>query len=378
LKNEVKEIIITGGPCSGKTKGIDFVKKKLEEMGWRVFAAREKATDVILGGVRDLQELAKKDPQKYLELQKSILQWQLDDAKNIRNLADIFKDEPRVILYDRGPQDNKAYVPEGVFDGFLKELGLSARETCFDFDAVIYMVTAADGAERYYNLANTARSEKDLQDVRDLDARTLAAYIGHPHLYIIDNSTDWNGKLERLFKAVLRVLGIPEPLEIERKFLVEGFCDEIIPAPFGIEMIDQIYVDIPDKGFGGLSGKSRIREVARNGCPDFYYLAQKSGGASLVRGEREFDIRGQDFDFLMRYARSNRMPIVKIRYYFVYKYQYFSLDFFVDPSWARGLYLLEIELLDENDKVELPHFLNIVKEVTGDPEYTNSAIAKKR
>ncbi len=378
MKNGVKEIVITGGPCSGKTEGIAFVKKRLEKTGWRVFAAREKATDVILGGVCDLQELAKKDPQKYLELQKAILQWQLDDARNTRKLADIFQDEPRVILYDRGPQDNDAYVPRGVFKGFLKELGLSAKETCFDFDAVIHMVTAADGAEQHYNLGNPARSEKDLQDVRDLDARTIAAYIGHPHLYIIDNSTGWNGKLDRLFRAVLWTLGIPKPVEIERKFLIENFYNRTIPTPFGVEMIGQIYIDIPDRGFRGVSGESRIRKITRDNCMYFYYLAQKIGEASFVRSERELEIGGPDFSFLTRYAASSRMPIAKIRYYFVYKYQYFSLDFFLEPLWARGLCLLEIELIDENDRVELPPFLNIVKEVTNDPEYTNSEIAKKR
>lgn len=55
------------------------------------------------------------------------------------------------------------------------------------------------------------------------------------------------------------------------------------------------------------------------------------------------------------------------------------LDVFSNPSWTiKKLCLLEIELLDENDRVELPPFLNVVKEVTVDPEYSNSAIAKKR
>ena len=378
MKNEVKEIIITGGPCSGKTEWIDFVKKKLEEMGWRVFAAREKATDVILGGVRDLQELAKKYPQKYLELQKSILRWQLDDAKNIRSLADIFQDEPRVILYDRGPQDNKAYVPEDVFDLFLKELGLSAKETLFDFDAVIHVVTAADGAQQHYNLANQARSEKDLQDVRDLDARTLATYVGHPHLYIIDNSTDWPGKLDRLFKAVLRVLGIPEPLEIERKFLVENNITSrnVVPVPFGKELIRQRYIDVPESFLIFPAGRSRLRLVAGSYFVRLYFT-QKSG-FGLVRKESEVVVSTDDYCALLAFEMADREEIFKTRYYFIYKHQYFLLDVFMEPEWAEGLCLLEIELLDENDKVELPPFLNIVKEVTGDPEYTNSAIARKR
>ncbi|MEK7567203.1 MAG: AAA family ATPase, partial [Patescibacteria group bacterium] len=360
----MKEIIVTGGPCSGKTQGIwgkedegiEGLKRKLGALGFRVFITREVATDVILGGVHDLQVLAKKDPQKYLEIQNVILQKQLDERKHAQNLAALFPDEPRVILYDRGPKDGEAYLPEGRYQKILKELGLTGDDVCYSFDAVIHMVAAADGAETHYNLGNEARSERSLEDLRNLDARTLAAYIGHPHLFIIDNSTDFKTKVdERLYKAVLRTLGIPEPLEIERKFLVEYFHDSAIPKPFRSVAIEQIYIDIPYEYFYDFFGKSRIRKERYDEGLEKYYLVQKIG-CGKTRGEVEVEISWRDHSILSGFIIPRTTVIRKFRNYFVYKHQYFMLDTFESPSWAadKNLCLLEIELIDENDKVELP------------------------
>ena len=38
---------------------------------------------------------------------------------------------------------------------------------------------------------------------------------------------------------------------------------------------------------------------------------------------------------------------------------------------------MEIELSDESDPVELPPFINVIREVTDEDEYKNSSIAKR-
>ena len=54
---------------------------------------------------------------------------------------------------------------------------------------------------------------------------------------------------------------------------------------------------------------------------------------------------------------------------------YFELDVFEEPD---GLVLLEAELGDEAESVVLPDFLSPgAVEVTGDPSYSNAAIATR-
>ncbi len=389
MKNGVKEIIITGGPCSGKTQGIEGnkveglegLKQKLYGLGYRVFVAPEAATRVISGGVRDMAELAEKDFRKYLGVQTEILKMQLDDRRHLRALADLFPDEPRLILYDRGPKDGEAYLPQGHFENILKQLGLTPADVFSSFDAVVHLVTAADGAEEHYNLDNSARYE-DLEMARLLDKRTLNAWIGHPHLAIIDNSTDFRGKLQRLLKAVLRALGAPESLEIERKFLVEAVTPEkAIPVFFRSSLIEQYYIDIPEKEkFDDVAGKTRIRKETGEDESSVYCLAQKKNISDKVRNEREVRITREDFKGLLKFRTQDMDSIVKKRCYFVWRHRYFMLDVFFHPYrvYKRGLCLLEAELLDENDEVDFPPFLKVVKEVTGDSEYNNFAIAGKK
>lgn len=58
------------------------------------------------------------------------------------------------------------------------------------YDAVLHMVTAADGADKYYTLENKARYEKDLDIAKLVDKNLQTAWSGHPHLYIIGNEGD--------------------------------------------------------------------------------------------------------------------------------------------------------------------------------------------
>lgn len=77
-------------------------------------------------------------------------------------------------------------------------------------------------------------------------------------------------------------------------------------------------------------------------------------------------------------ADRKRSVIQKNRYCFLWKNQYFELDIFISPKRLSGLSLLEIELTEENDKIEIPPFLKVIRDVTEDSEFTNHSLAKKR
>lgn len=57
------------------------------------------------------------------------------------------------------------------------------------YNAVIHLVTAADGAETFYSTeTNTTRLET-LEEARELDVKLQRAWVGHPKLMIFDNCT---------------------------------------------------------------------------------------------------------------------------------------------------------------------------------------------
>lgn len=75
------------------------------------------------------------------------------------------------------------------------------------------------------------------------------------------------------------------------------------------------------------------------------------------------------------YQLPAKNKISKARHCFIWNNQYFELDVFKDN--LSGLILLEIELLKKDQKIDLPSFINIDKEVTSDDRYSNFCLAKK-
>lgn len=89
------------------------------------------------------------------------------------------------------------------------------------YDAVLHLVSAADGAERYYTTANNRERTEGLELARQLDKKIINAWTGHPHLRVINNDDDFDRKINRVVKEISNVLGLPQPIENERKYIVE-------------------------------------------------------------------------------------------------------------------------------------------------------------
>ena len=81
----------------------------------------------------------------------------------------------------------------------------------------------------------------------------------------------------------------------------------------------------------------------------------------------------KEYETYLTFDKDERLATIeKDRYCFLYKNQYFEMDIYpFDKNYA----ILEIELNDLGQKIELPPELEIVREVTNDPNYSNHSIA---
>jgi CYTH domain-containing protein len=363
----VPEIAIEGGPGGGKTTAFSYLQSWLLDRGYRVFIIPEVATMLIQGGVPDVGRLAEEDFPRYLEFQREVLGMQETLRRRFHAFAEKFPG-PSVILSDRGSMGGKAYLPEGYFEELLMEEGLTLRDVRDSYDAVIHLVTAADGAEAFYTTANNTARRETPEEARALDVKTRNVWVGHPHLRIIDNSTDFEGKKARLKAAVARVLGIPVPLEIERKYLIRSIPN--LSTIDGVQgsRIEQIYLT------SGPHEQIRIRRrLAQDGSATYYRTVKSETGVAGKRNEREERIKGTEYLSLAKFQEEGTKPILKTRYCFPWRSQYFELDVFKNPA---GLILLEIELTEVNDRIELPPFLDVVREVTEEKDFSNHSLSK--
>ena len=131
--------------------------------------------------------------------------------------------QPCLILCDRGIADSAAYMDRQQTQAMLDVEGwnwpdLRNRR----YDSVIFMNTVADGAEQFYTLQNNKVRHETPEEARQLDRKTLAAWIGHPYMRICPNfpEKDFKYKVGLAIKAVQKTIGLESNEVINHKFLV--------------------------------------------------------------------------------------------------------------------------------------------------------------
>ena len=359
---EITKIVITGGPCGGKSTAMSWIQSHFTKLNYRVIFIPETATELITGGV------APWSCGSNAAYQKCQMQLQLDKERIFTQGAASMDAEKILIVCDRGALDNKAYMTDLEFNCVLSELGLNEVELRDGYDGVFHLVTAAKGAEQFYTTANNAARTESVQQAAELDDKLIAAWTGHPHLRIIDNSTDFEDKLRRLITEITTFLGEPEPMEIERKYLIE-YPDlsmlEKLPNCRRVEII-QTYLRAPE------GEESRVRQRGVDGNY-IYFQTTKRRVTDVKRVEVERRLSQREYLQLLMEADPNCRPIRKSRYCLTWENQYFEIDVF--PFW-KDKAILEIELSREDASVTIPQFIRVIREVTEDASYKNAELAK--
>lgn len=361
---ELSKIVITGGPCAGKTTAMSWIQSNFTKLGYTVLFVPETATELITGGVSPWTCGSNVD------YQKCQMMLQLEKEKIFAQGAATMPVQKILIVCDRGALDNKAYMTELDFACVLESLGCNEVELRDNYDAVFHLVTAAKGAENYYTTANNSARTETIEQAAALDDKLIAAWTGHPHLRIIDNATDFEDKIKRLISEISSFLGEPEPFEIERKFLIE-YPDinelEKLPNCQRVEII-QTYLTSPD------GEESRVRQRGLNGNY-IYFQTTKRKLTDLKRVEVERRLSKDEYLLLLMEADPDCRPIRKTRYCLTYDNQYFEID--VYPFWNDKA-ILEIELNTETDSIRFPKLIKVIKEVTDDDSYKNASLARIR
>jgi len=209
------KIVITGGPCAGKSTALVKIQENFEKLGYKVIIISETATELITGGISPVSCATAFD------FQYTNLLLQISKEKLYTEAAKGMGAEKLLLICDRGALDNKAYMSESDFAALLDRVGCDEVTLRDSYDAVFHMVTAAKGAEKAYTTANNSARTETVKEAAEKDDRLISAWTGHPHFRVIDNSTDFDCKIHRLIAEISSFLGEPEPMEIERKFLIE-------------------------------------------------------------------------------------------------------------------------------------------------------------
>ncbi len=381
LGPDIHIFAITGGPCSGKSTGMSKLYEYLTKRGYTVLVVPESATKLMQGGIRISDTLPPKD------FQELILQDIIAQEHIFWDAARILRDQGQkvIILCDRGTMDGEAYAGEAVFAEIVQKLGFDlATISAQRYHAVFHMRSAACGAEHFYTCSNNATRSETLGEAVTLDEKTLHAWYRHHHLRIIDNSTGFEEKIQRLLVEICTVLGDPIPIEHEEKFVVEDI-DRVSQL---LARVGKVHAsDITQTYLRELNpGESRrVRSRTDAGGTTYFYTTKVQVGSGK-RIERECIISRVEYEALLLDANPHLYSIKKRRHVFFVDGMCYELDVF--GGQHKGLVYLEVELttpLAEHGQQRpvsisadtLPGVFHSLKlrRVTDDPSYSNLALA---
>ena len=391
------KIIITGGPCGGKTTALARLFTFLRERGFEVMTSPEAFTLFGSNGMSlDFFGTEGMDA----VIQHSVLDVQLSLEASMERILK-GRGKPAVLLCDRGPMDGSAYLTEEKWNNFLESRDLDVTELRDKrYNAVFHLVTAADGAPGFYSLENNqVRSETPKQAI-EVDRKTQKAWTGHPHMFVFDNSTDFEGKLQRVVERMSRIVGLPTNLSRRSaKFLLKSrptpdcFPSDVSYHVFEVEKVYLFNQGQDEDSYSFIRKRTTIDKKGNNrGSVYQLTTSQRSSSGEIIEQKRLITAREYATSYKSR--DSSRHIILQQRISFLYKLQSFTVHVSIQqdgvflrrkidisgdssdtppqvyqtPKVAEGLCILHAQVESteaEAPEVELPPFLDMERRLEG-------------
>ena len=357
----MKKIVLTGGPCAGKTTALVKIMEHFSSIGYKVFIIPELPTLFLQAGMDYLTD----NKDLFYEGEKATLEMQIALEDKFLQMAKSVK-QPVLIVCDRGTMDISAYMNPVLWNQIISDAKMNNEMLRSRYDAVLHLVSAADGAEQFYTTATNNKRTEGIELARILDKKVIQAWSEHPHLRVINNHEDFETKLERVLQEISDVLEIPRQAVEERKYIIR-LKDNIPEAR--VSEITQTYLTSEPYS------EVRLRRRILNGLTVNVHTTKKIlSNNEQVETERQID--NNLYESLLRQADPYRQPIHKMRETFIWKGQFFELDTFIDPY--KGLQILETKGILKHEDIIFPPFIEIIEDITGITKYYNYNLALKK
>lgn len=356
---KVLKVVLTGGPCGGKTTSISAIEENFQEKGYHVIIVPEAATILINSGLRPFGT----NSLSMYEFQKYVMKLQLE-LEDMATKAAAAIDAKTIIVCDRGLLDDKAYVSEEEYQQLIKDFGTTQFDLLNRYDLVLHLKTAADGKAEFYTTSNNGARTETLAEAKEKDQRTLNSWLGHDNLKIIGNDVDFQTKIANVNKAIHEYLKTPYPLQQQEKYLVD-YVD--MKKLLGMKPVK---IDIVQYIRPTEYGEVLYRKSTKEGETKYTKITKIDIPNSADRIVKRKNITENEFFDSIPQCEQ---PLLKTRYCFSYKNQYFRLDCFDD-----GLKLLEIEDTNKTQKRCLPNYLEVTEDVSHLREYRNSELYSQK
>ena len=341
MKNIVN-IVITGGPCGGKTTALDEISSLLRSLGYVVYLVNETATELINDGIKPFGD----NKLELIDFQKLIYEAQLCKENIRRNAAQYAKEEKIAILYDRGLLDNRAYISNEEFQKIIHERNNNESDIISRYDLVIHLVTAAIGKEKYYITSNNTARTETIAEARLMDQKTMEAWANHPNLRIVNNDTLFHEKIEKVKNIIRAYIGEQVVIKQEKYYLK---IDDVDLNKFNYPAIKE-EIETFARQYDDNNDIVYVKNTINNSS---YYTRltnrYQKDGTKLTTCKKV-----AEEEYLYNLSLVNCEPLKKIRFNFIDDGERFRLDFYKD--YEEPFYILERDV-SNSDRKKMPIFI---------------------
>lgn len=191
----IQRIVLTGGPCSGKSTFLNQCSAYYEAKGYRVLIDHEAATDLITGGISPAT-------MTMYEFQKYVIALQLKKEELYMQAAKEIQGDKVLVFYDRAILDDKSYVGDADFVKILGTFGMKEESLTQRYDLVLHMTTAAKDSPEAYTLLNNGARYETAQIAVEVDQATFDSWKVHPNHILIPGEQHFEDKIRHAFSQI--------------------------------------------------------------------------------------------------------------------------------------------------------------------------------
>jgi len=197
---KAKKIVLTGGPCAGKTTVLNVLSQKF---AGQILVVLEVASILLSGGFPVPGKDVNWSPEWQKAFQSAILSVQIQ-IENVYEMKAI-QEKINLLICDRGILDGAAYTPGGL-DAFCKFHRISLKETLSRYSAVIYLESLAVGNPKLYGKTNNSNRFEALTEAQKLEYLTRRVWKFHPRFYFINCKGGIEEKINKTIEIVKNFL----------------------------------------------------------------------------------------------------------------------------------------------------------------------------
>lgn len=189
---DVELVVLTGGPCGGKSSLLDALRAR-GELGGRMLRFVPEAATILIN-----QGLAVSD---VIEFQRAVLRLQLQlEDEAVQHACT--SDAPCAVICDRGAIDGAAYCTEAEFADVMAPYHETRDSLMARYGMVVHLVSAAVDAPEAYTTGNNEARFEDLDGAIAQENKTLAAWSDHPNRWVLGGFPTFDAKVAAAIGAI--------------------------------------------------------------------------------------------------------------------------------------------------------------------------------